>query len=112
MRCLLQRAAVEEVDSNPGHPEGVIADPRCDPRRLDVTVKVSFKGVVHWHRMLLAALLVRPEPPALTLREVVRHPHGQGGADPGEAVDEDADQRPVDRNRGFSESHDMLLAAC
>ena len=51
--------------------------------------------MVHRHLVVLAALLVQPEPPALALGEVVLDPHRKRRADPREAVDQDADERPI-----------------
>src|SRR5690242_3797112 len=42
-----------------------------------------------------AAFLVQPEPPALAFGVVVVNGHGDHGADPGEGVGHDADQRAV-----------------
>ena len=67
----------------------------ADPGRLDVGVKVRLERVVHRHLVVLAALLVQPEPPALALGEVVLDPHPERRADPRKAVDQDADQRPI-----------------
>ena len=47
------------------------------------------------HGVLLAALLVQADPPALALGVVVLDPHGDGGADAGEGVGHQRDQRPV-----------------
>ncbi len=37
------------------------AEIRLDLGRLNVAVEVLLKRVVHWHLMMLAALLVEPE---------------------------------------------------
>ena len=50
---------------------------------------------MHRHLVVLAALLVQPEPPALALGEVVLNPHRKRRADAREAVDQDADERPI-----------------
>ena len=43
----------------------------------------------------LAAFLVQPDPPAPPVWVEILYPHGDGGADAGEAVDQQADKRPV-----------------
>jgi hypothetical protein len=53
-----------------------------DPGRLEV----GLEAVVDGHLVVLAALLVQPQPPALALREIVLDPHGERRADPGKAV--------------------------
>jgi hypothetical protein len=45
--------------------------------------------------MVFPTFFVQPQPPALALGEVVFHPHRQRRADPGEAVDQDADERAI-----------------
>ncbi len=47
------------------------------------------------HLVLLAAFFVQAYPPALALRVVVVDVHVQRGRDPGEAVDQQRDQRAV-----------------
>jgi hypothetical protein len=45
--------------------------------------------------VVLATLLMEPEPPALALGEVVLHPHRQRRADPGKTIDEHPDQGAI-----------------
>ena len=66
-----------------------------DPGGLDIGVEVLLEGVVHRHLVMLAALLVQPEPPALALGEVVLDPHRNRRADPRKAVDQHPDQCPI-----------------
>ena len=61
----------------------------------EVRVEVQLQVVMTGNYMLLAALLVQPDPAAAPLHEVVPDPHSQDGADAGEGVDHGADQRPV-----------------
>ena len=58
-------------------------------------VQIQLQVVMTGDGMLLAALLVQPQPAAAALQEVVPDPHAQDGADAGEGVDHGADQRPV-----------------
>jgi hypothetical protein len=81
---LLKGAAVGEVDRDPDCPEGVATDefgsrPLSPADRSsrgpaggssDVLIEVRLEAVVHRHLVVLAALLVQPEPPALALGEV------------------------------------------
>ena len=47
------------------------------------------------HLVLLAAFLVEPHPPALAVGIIVLDLHADDGADAGEGVGHDADQRAV-----------------
>jgi len=51
--------------------------------------------MVHRHLVVLAALLVEPEPPPLALRKIVLDPHRNSSADPRETVDQYANERPI-----------------
>ncbi len=84
--------------------------------------------MVRRHLVALAAFLVQPHPPALALGVVVLDLHGDHGADPGEGVGHDADQRAVaqadegravdafdqpagllfGQHRGLAAAHDVL----
>ena len=66
-----------------------------DAGRLDVLVEVAVQIVVGRHRVLLAALLMQPDPAAAPLHKVVLDPHRNRGADAGKGVDHQADQRPI-----------------
>ena len=66
-----------------------------DARGRDVGVKVRFGVVVGGHLVELAAFLVEANPPAFAVLVVVLDLHADDGADAGEAVDHDADERPV-----------------
>jgi hypothetical protein len=48
--------------------------------RFNVGVEILLKDVVHRHFVVLAALLVQPEPPALVLGEIVFNAHSDGGS--------------------------------
>jgi hypothetical protein len=47
---------------------------------------VTLKQMVSRHRVLLAAFLVEPDPPALAPRMIVLDIHMEGGGDAGETV--------------------------
>ena len=61
----------------------------------EVGVQIQLQVVMTGDYMLLAALLVQPDPAAAPLQEVVPDPHSQNGADAGEGVDHGADERPI-----------------
>ena len=60
----------------------------ADPSRLDVAVQILLERMVHRHLMIFPALLVEPQPPALTLRKIIFNPHGERRADAREAVNQ------------------------
>jgi len=62
---------------------------------------------MRWHVVALAAFFVEAHPPALALRVIIRDRHADDGADPGEGVGHDADQRAIaqpDDGRGVDAS--------
>jgi molybdate-binding protein len=61
----------------------------------DIFVDEGLELVVRRHLMALAAFFVEPDPPALALGVVVLDAHGDDGADAGEGVGHDADERAV-----------------
>lgn len=66
---------------------------------VDVGGQGVFEIVVGGHGMILAALLVQPQPQPPILREHVLDLHTQAGADAREAVNHKRDQRPVPQPR-------------
>jgi hypothetical protein len=73
---------------------------------VQVGVEEPLRLVVGRHLVVLATLLVQPQPPALALLVVVLHAHPQHGPDPGEAVHHDANLGAVAQLRDghFAES--------
>jgi hypothetical protein len=67
----------------------------ADPGGTNVLVEVGLELVVGRHLVPLSALLVESEPPALAFGVVVVDAHADHGADPGERVGHDGDQRAV-----------------
>src|SRR5260370_32936429 len=63
-----------------------------DAGRGDPGVQELLETRMAGYLVALAALLVQPKPPALTMLEVVADLHSYGCSDPGEAVDHGADQ--------------------
>jgi hypothetical protein len=63
--------------------------------RFNVGVQVLFERMVHRHLVVLAAFLMKSEPPPLSLGEIVLNPHCNRGADPREAVDQHANKGPI-----------------
>ncbi len=63
--------------------------------RGDVSVQRLGERVMARHRVMLAALLVQPQPPARALRPDILHLHFQRGRDARKGIGEGRDQRPV-----------------
>jgi hypothetical protein len=72
---------------------GLAAVPEA--RRIEIFIKELLKFVVRRHLMALAAFLMQAQPPALAARKVILDLHRDDGADAGEALDYNADQRLV-----------------
>ena len=75
----------------------------ADPGRGEILVDKGFELVVRRHLVALAAFLVQAHPPALALGVIVLDLHRDDGADAGEGVGHDADQRAIaqtDEGRG------------
>lgn len=69
----------------------LIADAGCP----EIIPEIEFEIMVAGHPMLLAAFLMQPEPEPVPLIEEIVDIHGKRRADPREAIDHHADQRPV-----------------
>ena len=67
----------------------------ADAGRGEILVDKGFELMVRRHLVPLAAFLVQPHPPALALGIVVLDLHCDDGADAGEGIGHDADQRAV-----------------
>jgi hypothetical protein len=78
-----------------------------DARGTEIFVEEGFELVMGRHFVALAAFLVQADPPALIVGEIILDPHRHHGADGGEGVGHDADQRAVaeaDEGRGVDAS--------
>ena len=65
-----------------------------------------FEGVMAWHGMVLAALLVQPDPQPAFLSEDILYLHREGGADAGERIHHQRDEGVIaqpGRRRGAGE---------
>ena len=85
----------EQAGAAGGGPEKRPVEVLGNAGSREVGVEVQLQVVMTGDCMLLAALLVQPDPAAATLHEVVPDPHPQDGADAGEGVDHGADERPI-----------------
>jgi len=84
------------VRQRPPEPEGERSEQRSFGLRPEVSsVEVLLQRVVHGQNVLLAALLVQAQLPALALGEVVVDLETERGADAGEAVNEHSNERAV-----------------
>jgi hypothetical protein len=63
--------------------------------RSDVLLEVTVQIVVGRHRVLLAALLIQPDPAAAPLHKVVLNLHRNRGAHARKGVDHQVDQCPI-----------------
>ena len=68
---------------------------RVQPAPVDIGVEVGLEVMVAGHLMPLAALLVQAHPQPSALGEHVLHLHAGRRPDAGEAIDHEADQRPI-----------------
>src|SRR5271166_1844416 len=66
-----------------------------DVGSLDVLVEQMIEIMMAGNIMLLATLLVKPDPAAPALHEIIRDLHLNDGADTGKAVDHDADESAI-----------------
>ena len=80
----------------------------------EIFVDKGVELVVRRHFVALAAFFVQPYPPALAVRVVVVDAHRDDGADAGEGVGHDADQRAVaqtDDGRGVEPLQAIFINA-
>ena len=92
-------AAVGELPPSVEAAEEGSAPLVSDAGSRDVGVEVLLGLVMGGNLVALAALLVEPEPESFALLVVVLNVHADDGADACEAVDHDADERPVAQTR-------------
>lgn len=70
-----------------------------DAGRSDVLIEIGFEAVVRRHLVTFAAFLVQAHPPALADGVIVLDAHADDGADAGERVSHNGDQRAIAKTR-------------
>jgi len=69
-----------------------------DPVSLEIGEKRLLKIMVAGHGVILAALLVQPDPQPLVMSEHVLDLHSQGGAYSGKAINYKRDERAIEQS--------------
>jgi len=63
--------------------------------RFQISIDVNLGIMMGRHLVVFPAFLVKPEPAAFALLGIILNIHADGGADAGEAVEHDGDERAI-----------------
>jgi hypothetical protein len=92
---LMQGIACKLSGLTAGSAEKVALNVITDASRFDIVVQILIQTMMTGDVVLLAAFFVLADPSATPLDKIVANPHLNDGADPGQAVDHDADESAV-----------------